>query len=583
MCYLTKNIFFFEKGIQEILHKTSIPQDQPTRTELNWTSTTTESPVLLTSMDLVDQKTTATITSAVISPIEPITIEQESIPAPVSSSYVIPGSGSLKETHIYTPDIVSSNSSLPGRDSVVIKEPDEPKCPDFDYDKAAAGIIINENVVKKEYRDIEYNPVIIPSNASQLPSSDDFSDFQYASSTTKSFSNYTTNMDILQPTGATGWLNSSTKKSNEIDLLSASLPTLQNSKSNIIDEIDLKLDNFCTNENQSNDNYAKPRIGISPTDNMFETTLINPSSSSLGIKGDDDFTEFQSVSTTGLNSASSKVKPILPISQPLAPVSVISQKSSNTAVLTPQTIKPSACPSSSNINWPDPGINPDELARLEAIFTVPNAKPNNSNQSTGSVQSITSTKKVPATRSEDDEWTDFVSSTPKPQPITQIINENINKLQKQSSAGDDDDWTDFVSSTPPVVPQLQPLSLSNQWTSGPNFTSWNAPPQFNSWQSSTIYKPPQPLMQTIPFTNQSSLSSSSSSPKFSNYNNHNNSNNNNSSYRPSQTSNNNNNNANFLKAAKAPSISLIPDLSFIAPKNLMNRGSRTNYPTTTKK
>ncbi|XP_023306118.2 aftiphilin [Lucilia cuprina] len=67
--------------------------------------------------------------------------------------------GSFKETHIYTPPktndfeaksttAASTTSSSPTKVSPI----------DFDYEKAAMGVIINETVVKKEYRDVEYNP-----------------------------------------------------------------------------------------------------------------------------------------------------------------------------------------------------------------------------------------------------------------------------------------------------------------------------------------------------------------------------------------------------------------------------------------
>ncbi|GBP98039.1 hypothetical protein EVAR_71498_1, partial [Eumeta japonica] len=67
--------------------------------------------------------------------------------------------GSFKETHIYTPPKandfenkqaveISTFSSSPTKSSTI----------DFDYEKAAMGVIIDGTVVKKEYRDVEYNP-----------------------------------------------------------------------------------------------------------------------------------------------------------------------------------------------------------------------------------------------------------------------------------------------------------------------------------------------------------------------------------------------------------------------------------------
>ncbi|XP_075153792.1 aftiphilin [Haematobia irritans] len=64
-------------------------------------------------------------------------------------------SGSFKETHIYTPPKNIDNSvSTPSTSST---SPTKSANIDFDYEKAAMGVIIDETVVKKEYRDIEYN------------------------------------------------------------------------------------------------------------------------------------------------------------------------------------------------------------------------------------------------------------------------------------------------------------------------------------------------------------------------------------------------------------------------------------------
>ncbi|XP_013102507.2 uncharacterized protein LOC106083805 isoform X1 [Stomoxys calcitrans] len=64
-------------------------------------------------------------------------------------------SGSFKETHIYTPPKTVENSiSTP---STSTASPAKSTNIDFDYERAAMGVIIDETVVKKEYRDIEYN------------------------------------------------------------------------------------------------------------------------------------------------------------------------------------------------------------------------------------------------------------------------------------------------------------------------------------------------------------------------------------------------------------------------------------------
>lgn len=493
-----------------------------------------------------------------------------------TASYVVPGSGSLKETHIFTPS--KSPYSIPQSREVSIDKP-EPKCPDFDYEKAAAGIIIDENVVKKEYRDVEYDPD--KSTAPALNNSDDFSDFQSVPipitvpSTLKPHQN-TLPMDfgILQPTKRNdniiiNWPDpGNVATSTELESFDSfqSVEHIGNSSTN-----DSGVTNDITKSSSSSfTDFAKPVIGVSPSEIMFKTN-----STAL----EDDFSDFQSVEPIPshkevpdvINSyrippasdviPSNRIEPLakntesetiitseftasnwtdfqsttvndVPM-QPSVPLTNILQPAplQPLQILTPRPVNPQPSLQPSSI-WPESEIDPDEIARLEAIFPQPQkqsfqpeTKPQNPNTSKSQ---------------EDDEWSDFVSvPTPasQPLPITNIITTNIAKHQQ-----DDDEWSDFVSST--TQPSMQQWNVST----GPNFTSWNAPPQFDSWQSSTLFQQPQQFASTLaPAVNPSLISN-----------------------QPNKT------NPNSFFTQKAPSISLIPDLGFVAPKTLVNR-SRTNY------
>lgn len=465
---------------------------------------------------------------------------------------MIPGSGSLKETHIYTPS--KTPYSLPPQ---FHNSSESAECPDFDYKEAAAGIIIDENVVKKEYRDVEYNPEKFAANTtvSLASSSDDFSDFQSvpvaAAPMTQSSS-----FGILQPTKSSdagiviNWPDpGNVSQLNELDNFEdfSAIPiTAQsaNASRSLIKE----------HGATSISHFDKPAIGVSPTENMFASLELQAPARSV----EDEFTDFQSVEHIPSKQTISAENPILqPAAIPWSIASpnvqlpstispalnfVESESSKQPSLLLPQTLS-SKCDISdkvaSNINWPDPGINSDEMARLEAIFPVPR---------TTAVSNPAKSVAAPKVRgADDDEWSDFISvpsSTLAIQPITSIINQNIIKQQH-----DDDDWSEFVSSAP----------------AGPNFPSWNAPPQFSSWQqqSTTLYG--QSSVQQQHFV--PTIYASAIGKQSTNTNGYPNPN----SFNVKPMLDNSNM---FLRNPKAPSISLIPDLGFAAPKAALNLTGR---------
>ncbi|EDV41482.2 uncharacterized protein Dana_GF17488 [Drosophila ananassae] len=279
------------------------------------------------------------------------------------ASYAVP----LKETHIYTP----SKS-----DTAVAKTTMAPI--DFDYEMAATGIKIDETVVKKEYRDVEYKPPFSLDSPSKVPAS----------------------------------------------------------------------------------------FELPPPDQKPE---------------DDDFSDFQSMPA--------------PKSKMEAP-SFGEQMILSPAILLPQAIplakKPAAATS---IEWGDSAlasINAEEMARIEELF---------SNQKKTPTISASVAKKPPAptqqpptvsqdpvpapstntivSNQEEDEWSDFVSvpvpATAAPGPAPSNNNNFTSVISSNKPASKDDEWSDFVSSSLPAPPA----------------------PQFNSgaWQSANFYNNPLSLYQ----------------------------------------------------------------------------------------
>lgn len=310
------------------------------------------------------------------------TLQSVSSTVATSTTY----SGAFKETHIFTP--AKTESSI--RSKAKSKSPI-----DFDFETASAGIIIDEKVINKEYRDVEYKPPTPPpkaQSASVQPIDEEFSDFQSVS--------------VIQP-----------------KIPPASVQKVK------------ELESRTSTPNSCN-----------------ETEMI------------------------------------------LSP-----------AVLLPQTISIEK-PKSTKIEWPEPGISSDEMARFEQLFTK-------------------TTKEQPR---EDDEWSDFVSHT---ETIPHAAPSAFNTYQ-------DEEWSDFVSNAPT-----------------------NAQPQFNSgaWQNANYYNNPLSVYASthsnyVPNENNNDVSMTIAKQQNCNTQLHN----------QQQTSSSNK--TQFLNYNKVvPSISLIPDLGFVAP------------------
>lgn len=536
-------------GAQEVVHKKNIAEDKRSRIdvdrpkceEIDGNKCEASNPILpsiasstVTTATQPNEVKSITLDAELMRPevFDPLSGGSGAL-EPIAASYTAPGSsGTLKETHIFTPvklPTASPSNATPNSDV---------ECPDFDLEKAAAGVIIKENVVKKEYRDVEYDPARLKNH---FDSAEDFSEFQTVE-VSKNQTQITPNA-ILEPIKpSTTWTETKVTNQSAIDESLKSAINLSNNET----------------ENAFSGDFNKPTIGVSPSDQMFsapnDAKFKSNVNNSSAVDGDDDeFTDFQSTHTTAGISYISRVSAIPEIVSTGATYQIINERSSaisstipnvlSTTPLAPTNILVPQVATTSNpieskpkIDWPDPGISEDELARFEEIFPQPKtivstAKP--SHPDTAKPIESKPSKHVPGNSKEEDEWSDFVSVAQPQLPITHILSQS---LQKQQS-NDEDDWTEFVSST------ISAPTQNNCSSSGPHFSAWDAPSQFNSWQSSK--------MSSARFSQPFDLSSQT--PTRSNGINHTTNGN------PSRQTN-----------RYAPSIISLPDLGFVAPKTLVN-------------
>lgn len=470
-----------------------------------------------------------------------------------------------------------------------------------DLDKPAVGSVIDESVVKKEYRDVVYDPAKLKTSNKI---DDEFSEFQSvvavelaASTTGLPLAN-----GILEPIKAPSSIVINWPQPGNIvdstNIEEFSYPSISDARpiatqtTNVTENVPDLIDSTKPKELTPPREYKKPVIGVSPTEHMFSTQLQTAPLNAF----DDEFTEFHStlvsggVETTALpqipdvllpptNQQLTNVPFILPLSDvsqsttTISPINKLNEEHSwqqtnnnisvpmatsglsvaplvplpSTGCLMPEVKLLNNNCSKPRIEWPDPGIDPDEMARLEALFPQPKSFATVSNQS-NRPPSVNSNSNQ-ATADVEDEWTNFVSVSQPQLPITNILSQSLQKQQN-----DDDDWSDFVSSTGPA--QSHQLWTS---TAAPNFPAWNAPPS-TPFGSSGIFQssghqipiPAPPLINTIDLP-------SSNSAHHNGYNNVNLRNKSNSkiALRPMQNH-------------SSASIISLPDLGFVGPKTLVN-------------
>ncbi|XP_067616933.1 uncharacterized protein Afti isoform X2 [Eurosta solidaginis] len=542
----------------------------------------------------------------------------------VTSTYA----GPLKETHIYTPSKTELALAKSNKSTAINSEPI-----DFDYEIAAAGIIIDEKVVKKEYRDVEYNPGF----------------------SLEVVNEYAEELAVGTPTILT----------NNDQSIRTVLQTQTQTQAQI-SAAEFDNDDF-TEFTEFQSVPPTQQVTSLPTpavDGPYAAATSPPGTIKSGFP--EQSTAIIKVNNSGI--------------QPIRPVAVAKTKETNNTpsrtnspsiidnmILSPAILLPQAIPIGTNnttakksttpaIEWGDStaNIDPDELARIEELFPQPKMtatnltqkqSPTHTNAEKKAMQIATTTISASVAMKEqdstlnDDYWSEFVSVPVKPQISnrdnrlnnnsdnpSRNNNNNNNQLvittnsalrstrqqqqqlkvqrtltptpQQKSNAAtnavtpstkvsanttslynnsntnsnsnsNDDDWSDFVSSTPAAT------------ASSNSFTPATHAPQFNSaaWQNANFYNNPlgiyhqharnaqllTPLQQQLQLQQQIHIMQDfSTAPTTTTARPHINlhksstghiNNMQHSSYSPMQVGN----------ARVAPSISLIPDLGFVAP------------------
>ncbi|XP_053658482.1 mucin-17 [Anopheles marshallii] len=282
---------------------------------------------------------------------------------------------------------------------------------------------------------------------------------------------------------------------------------------------------------------VRPVIGRSPTEELEKRSqeLIGHTISTTeridnDDNDDDEFSDFQAA-----------VPPISAVPPVNKPISNVQNNRSNTsspvmllspAILLPQQANTSMEKESANarknastgsINWPDPGIDPDEMARFEAAFAKPSVSASVAGTpNVASNQSLASAPKAQAV--EEDEWSDFISSKPATEMTIRLSTASVPSGATAPTGAEtetQEEWTDFISSTAGTVggytshnrlsssqnhfnyPRASPAVVGGSGTKTTN-SSWSnqpqlPPPQFSSWNSNSLYYNP---MSSLPLTNQ---------------------------------------------------------------------------------
>lgn len=145
---------------------------------------------------------------------------------------------------------------------------------------------------------------------------------------------------------------------------------------------------------------------------------------------------------------------------------------------TAQILQPLSLESYSQLNWPSPGIDLQDLSRFNPVETLHSLKSDLSASTSNKTSSPVHNPKNNGTNSaaDDEVWGEFISSKPKSQLTIQ---------NKTCNFGDDDEWTDFVCN-PNVKPQngLNTISLN---------VHTNLNMLKNSYQNKVVKNSPPPL------------------------------------------------------------------------------------------
>lgn len=358
-------------------------------------------------------------------------------------------SGSFKETHIYTPPKTIDNTSSTSSTSTT--SPSKTGNIDFDYEKAAMGVIIDETVVKKEYRDIEYN------------------------------SPFST-LDTLTRTSSLK--SQDTETSNNL----GNLQSINDFSNDADDDFNDEFSDFQSVPTTYLPATTSPPVASFPNINpLVGNNNSNPSPIASEVP------KPANVSACGMI---------------LSPAILIPQ------AISMESNKPKIewGDSTTSIN-PEELARIEELYAEPAKVVKSNTASSSSQKSTPTHQAVAPTISAAVANKElegnndDDDWSDFVSvpvaNNNRPTPLTNnnpsiknLSNSNspfkqrspVNVYRPQNyknSNNDDDDWSDFVSSAPP------PSATAN--TQGG--ATHRVAPQFNSgaWQNANFYNNPLSL------------------------------------------------------------------------------------------
>lgn len=195
----------------------------------------------------------------------------------------------------------------------------------------------------------------------------------------------------------------------------------------------------------TNFDYAAPKNNNINSDSISFTTVPRPNEALT------QNTSYNS-NTSGLLSSNAQLQLQPNLLQP-TPTSFSALNSQNQRT-TGQILQPLSLESYSQINWPSPGIDLQDLSRFNPVETLQSLKSDLSVSALSKGTSPVHTQKnsLGNQSADDDVWGEFVSSKPKQQP---------SQLKKPPVCAEDDEWTDFISS-PSVKPQngLNTISLN---------------------------------------------------------------------------------------------------------------------------
>lgn len=369
--------------------------------------------------------------------------------SPTSDSYAVPGSsGTMKETHIFTPSkpMADRMSSPPtpglGASPAIDKSDDA---------FASNTIVIDESVVRKEYHDIDYDSSKLSTMA------DEFAEFQSMPATTA--------IDILPnkypanafaPAAFSGTAPPNHQPHivdshflSEFDTFAVAKPTppTENDASNAMhhkrnEPLDPCLAPANNNLHPSHleifDTFDKP-ISINGTAHAETSDPLHDPADIFSIS----HAPPQMFSITALDAHPTTVdyKAANHVAAPVAP------HVDNMGILLPKAIRngptlSAAAPIAPKIEWPEPGLDTQQLQQLEHRLPSANATLPSVNSASVPRQRADSERNHNA--GDDDEWSDFVSVAQPQTPITNILNQSL--LKQQHNANDEDDWSEFVSS-----------------------------------------------------------------------------------------------------------------------------------------